>query len=135
MPKIEIKFGAISTDDHVQETPHTWTDRMSAGTWGNRVPHIVELEDGTETWLMNGEPFGGLAVVASLMPDRRTSPKRWEQVPAAAYVPAERLKAMDADHTDVHTFFPNMAGIARGAFIHRGEPAWRLPARKPITTG
>ena len=126
MAKIELKFGAISTDDHVQEAPDTWTARMSKAQWGDRIPRIFELEDGTETWLMNGEPLGGLAVVASLMPDRRTPPKRWEEVPRAAYAPAERLAAMDADHTDVHTFFPNMAGIARGAFIHRGEPEWRL---------
>ena len=126
MAKIELKFGAISTDDHVQEAPDTWTARMSKARWGDRIPRLFELDDGTETWLMNEEPLGGLAVVASLMPDRRTPPKRWEEVPRAAYVPAERLAAMDADHTDVHTFFPNMAGIARGAFIHRGEPEWRL---------
>ena len=124
MAKIELKFGAISTDDHVQEAPDTWTARMPKAQWGDRIPRIFELEDGTETWLMNGEPLGGLAVVASLMPDRRTPPKRWEEVPRAAYAPAERLAAMDADHTDVH-------GVQRRN--DRGQyPPGLYPSRRPV---
>ena len=49
MAKIELKFGAISTDDHVQEAPDTWTVRMSKAHWGDRIPRLFELDDGAET--------------------------------------------------------------------------------------
>ena len=38
---MELKYGLISVDDHVQEHPEVWTQRMSQTQWGDRMPHIA----------------------------------------------------------------------------------------------
>ena len=43
-------------------------------------------------------------------------PDRWEDMPKKTYVPTERLKAMEEDGVDVHTFFSNIAGVAGQTF-------------------
>ncbi|MEE9284991.1 MAG: amidohydrolase family protein [Dehalococcoidia bacterium] len=68
MPKLKLRFGAISTDDHIQEAPHVWTSRMSAAAFGDSIPHVIEREDGSQTWLINGEVFPRLAMVPAAMP-------------------------------------------------------------------
>ena len=37
------------------------------------------------------------------------------------YVPSERIKAMEADGVDVHTFFSNLSGVAGNTF---SDPAF-----------
>ena len=37
---MELKYGFISADDHVQEHPEVWTKRMSKAKWGERIPHV-----------------------------------------------------------------------------------------------
>src|SRR5215470_19437362 len=34
--RVELKYSLISVDDHVQEHPEVWTQRMSRATWGER---------------------------------------------------------------------------------------------------
>ena len=46
------------------------------------------------------------------MDDRTRLPQRWEEVPKAAYVPAERLRAMDADGIAYSVLYPTVAGAA-----------------------
>lgn len=41
----------------------------------------------------------------------RAAVLRWSDVPECTYVPAERVKAMDADGVDVHTFYPNVGSV------------------------
>src|SRR5581483_4188185 len=95
---MERRFGLISVDDHVQEHPKVWTERL-ARRWGDRAPHIDEAG---ERWLVDGEPIplDGVAQAGVLLMDRRIEPQQWDDVPEAAYVPAQRLKAMDADGVD-----------------------------------
>ena len=50
------------------------------------------------------------------MADRNREPSRWEDVPAAAYVPMERLKAMDAAGIDYSVLYPTVAGLAGETF-------------------
>ena len=117
-----MKYKVISTDDHLQEAPHTWTARMSRAKWGDRIPHIERHEDGTEWWHLNDQPTQGgfsgrLGIVSGVLPDRaKFSPTKWEEMPEISYVPAERIKAMDQDGVDVHTFFGNISGIAGTTF-------------------
>ncbi len=47
MAILKMKYGVISADDHVQEAPDVWTNRMSKAKFGDDIPHIVELPDGT----------------------------------------------------------------------------------------
>ncbi len=113
-----MDYKVISTDDHLQEAPHTWTSRMSKAKWGDGIPQIVDNGDDTESWMVYGEPktVFGVALVHGVLPDRASIPTRWEQVPEIAYVPSERIKAMDQDGVDVHTFFGNIAGVAGHTF-------------------
>ncbi|MEE9285664.1 MAG: amidohydrolase family protein, partial [Dehalococcoidia bacterium] len=123
-----MKYTVISTDDHLQEAPDTWTSRMSKQKWGDKIPHIREVGDGTEAWYIYGEKRPvGLAAVHGAMPDRTKPPTRWEDVPKIAYVPSERIKAMGQDGVDVHTFFGNVAGIAGNTFSNPAfEEQYRL---------
>ena len=48
MAILKMKYGVVSADDHVQEAPDVWTNRMSKAKFGDDIPHIVELPDGTQ---------------------------------------------------------------------------------------
>ena len=130
MTTLELKFGVVSTDEHIQEDRDVWTNRMSAARFGDDIPHIAELPDGTEHWFIRGElaRFSNhkVASVAAAMTPRNAEPQRWEEVPHETYVPAERLKAMDRDHVDTHAFFPNVAGITNQNFQQGGSDEFRL---------
>ena len=113
-----MKYRVISTDDHLQEGPDTWTSRMSKAKWGDKIPHVVRNDDGTDTWLINGEKNVGrmgIGAVNALMPDRRAA-VRFDEVPPKAYTPSLRIKAMDEDGVDVHSFFANVSGAAGSTF-------------------
>lgn len=114
----ELKYGLIGVDEHVQEHPEVWTQRLSRARWGDRVPHIERHSDGTEHWVVDGQklPLAGVASVGAAMPDRAREPQRWEEVPAMAYKPAERLHAMDVDGVDYAVLYPIVAGVAGEAF-------------------
>ena len=125
-----MQYNVISTDDHLQEAPHTWTDRMSS-KWGDKIPHLKSLDSERDSWFIYGEPRNqaGVAIVHGALPDRAKTPKRWEEVPDIAYVPAARIRAMDQDGVDVHTFFGNLAGVAGGTFSNPDyDEEYRLEA-------
>ncbi len=117
-----MHYRVISTDDHMQEAPHTWTARMSKAKWGDLVPQVKPGPDDTDRWHIYGEPRAGgysgpLGVVSGAMPDRaRFAPTRWAEMPEITYVPAERIRAMDEDGVDVHAFFGNISGVAGNTF-------------------
>ena len=108
----------ISVDDHVQEPANLWTDRLSKNRWGERIPHIKRQPDGTERWFVDGQmlKLRGVASAGAVMDDRGAEPQRWVEVPPAAYDPAKRLEAMDADGIDVSVLYPTVAGVAGEVF-------------------
>jgi predicted TIM-barrel fold metal-dependent hydrolase len=111
---MELKHGSISADDHVQEHPEVWTSRMSRARWGDRIPHLAHMDDGTEEWMIEGWriPLPGVAMANAAMADRTQEPKHWSEVPRAAFSPAERLKAMDVDGIDYSVLYPSVSGLA-----------------------
>lgn len=115
-----MNYTLVSTDDHFQEPPDLWTQRMSRAKWGDRIPHIRRGEDGSDCWFIDGKPFSkyGMPYLSSVQGtlEGRTTPKIWEEVPEISYVPSERVKAMDRDGVDVHTLFANVSGIAGNTF-------------------
>ena len=111
-----MNYNVISTDDHMQEPRDLWTRRMSKEKWGNRIPEVRRLPDGRDCWHIWDKPFYKygrpmIGAVNGVMEDRRGA-QTWDEIPAKAYVPAERVKAMDQDGVDVHAFFGNVTGIA-----------------------
>jgi len=110
--------GIISADDHVQEPPGLWAERLSRGRFGHRIPRLERDSDGAEHWTVDGQTLlnGKVAAAGALMEDRNREPRCWEEVPAAAYDPVERLKAMDAAGIAYSVLFPTVAGLAGEAF-------------------
>jgi hypothetical protein len=45
---MQLMYGLISVDDHVQEPPDLWTTRLSNPRFGDRVPQLERRADGTE---------------------------------------------------------------------------------------
>ncbi len=125
--KPNIKYGLISADDHVVETPDLWTSRVPANL-KDRVPHIERQADGSERWVCDGQVLlgGKVASVGALMTDRTKEPARWQDVPAAAYQPGERLKAMDAAGVDYSALYPMVSGLAGQAFASITDPELEL---------
>ena len=123
-----MKHRVISTDDHLQERPGVWLDRMSEKKWGDKIPQIKIGEDGQEHWYVHGEykrggASGELGSVSGALPDRgQFSPTTWSEMPEISYVPAERIKAMDQDGVDVHTFFGNISGFGGQTFQNPSLP-------------
>jgi uncharacterized protein len=125
---MQLKYGLISVDDHVQEPPNLWTQRLSKSRWGERVPHLEPMADGSERWVVDNQLLidGSAALAGALMADRNHEPSRWQDVPAAAYVPSERLNAMDAAGIDYSVLYPTVAGLAGEAFGRLRDPDLEL---------
>ena len=114
---MELKYGFISADDHVQEHANVWTSRMSKTKWGSRIPHIERQSDGNDCWVVNDSiRYPMRVVVAALTATRGKEPTQWDDVPESAYKPDERLKAMDADQTDYSVLYPTLGGVAGEVF-------------------
>ena len=125
---MELKYGFISADDHVQEHPEVWTKRMSKAKWGERIPHIERQSDGTERWVVDGKKIdlASVAIAGAAMADRAREPQRWEEVPSVAYTPRERLAAMDVDGVDYSVLYPSVAGRAGETFGRLTDPELEL---------
>jgi uncharacterized protein len=125
---MELKHGFISVDDHVQEHPGVWTQRLSKAKWGDRIPHVERQADGTEMWVVDGQKVDlpGVALAGAAMPDRAREPQRWDEVPKVAYVPAERLTAMNVDGVDYSVLYPIVAGLAGETFGRLTDPELEL---------
>jgi predicted TIM-barrel fold metal-dependent hydrolase len=111
---MQIQHGLISADSHVVTEPNAFLSRMSKTKFGERIPQIKEFENkgaAVERWYVNGRPLRtrGVCNCPAVMgdPNRNLYPQRWDEVPTKAYVPAERLKALDADRVDAEVLFPN----------------------------
>ena len=125
---MELKYGFISADDHVQEHPEVWTRRMSKAKWGDRIPHIERQADGTERWIVDGQKVDlpGVAVAGAAMRDRAREPQRWEEVPGIVFKPNERLATMDVDGVDCSVLYPSVAGRAGETFGRLADAALEL---------
>ena len=98
----------ISTVDHVVEHPKVWTKRLSKSRWGDRIPHVEHSSDENDAWVVDGRrrPLLEYAQAGAVMNDRAAAPKHWEDMPQSAYLPAERLRAMDSDGVACSVLYP-----------------------------
>ena len=111
---MDIRHGLISADSHVVTERNAFLERMSKSRFGERIPQIREIENNgvkAERWFVNGKPLRtrGVCNCPAVMgdPNRNLYPQRWEEVPAKAYVPGDRLQALDVDGIDAEVLFPN----------------------------
>jgi hypothetical protein len=134
---MELKHGLISADDHVQEHPEVWTARMSRAKWGDRIPHIAHLDDGSQEWMIEGWriPLRASPVANAAMKDRAQEPKRWADVPRAVFSPAERLRAMDTMGS-ITRFCIRRSADSRGKIsVILSIPTWNWPVCRLTTIG
>lgn len=119
-------IASISVVDHVVEHPAVWTDRMSRSQWRDRIPHIERQPDGSDGWLIDGvmHPLLGRGSVGAFAADRNLRPRTWEEVPSAAWNPADRLKAMDGGNISYSVLYPTIAGLAGETFARLADPAF-----------
>jgi predicted TIM-barrel fold metal-dependent hydrolase len=118
-----MDYKVISTDDHLQEGPEVWTARLSKAKWGTKIPHVRRNDKGEDHWWINDAPHlqAGVGSVRGIMPPGKP-PRTWDDVPLKAWVPAERVKAMDEDGVDAQTFFGNITGVAGNTFSNPDYP-------------
>lgn len=118
----------ISVDEHVQETPELWTQRLSRAKWGERIPHVAKNSSGQERWLIDGREFSlhGVADCGAVMAERSINPIRWSDVPPSVYDPKERLTAMDAAGIEHAVLYPTVAGVGGQNFGRIEEPELEL---------
>jgi predicted TIM-barrel fold metal-dependent hydrolase len=118
----------ISVDEHVQEHPGVWTKRLSRARFGDRIPHIEQMSDQVERWLVDGRELNldGVADCGAAMEDRTKNPRRWSDVPACVYDPKERLKIMDAAGIDYAVLYPTVAGVGGETFARIEDPELEL---------
>lgn len=118
----------ISVDEHVQEHPDVWTQRLSRSKWGDRVPHVEKNAAGHESWRVDGREIllDGVADCGAAMPDRTQNPRRWSDVPASVYDPQERLKVMNKAGIDYAVLYPTVAGSGGQTFGRIEDPELEL---------
>lgn len=120
------KYKVIDVDTHITEPAGVWTDRVSS-KWGNKVPHIREVE-GRDMWFIGDMPAGGpgfytMAGHTGTFPD---VPHGYDDIPAASYDADARLKLMDEENIHAMVLYPNLGGFGSGGFLRLEEPQLML---------
>lgn len=126
---MEIKYGVISADSHAAFHKDDFISHMPS-KWGDKIPRVAGVERNGERidgWSIYGEaPSGQVCNCPALMGEPFPRwPRRWEEVPATAYDPRERIKALDIDRVDAEVLFPNPPGAS---YSSPGDAEFELDA-------
>ena len=119
-------YRLISADGHVNEPPDIWKARLPA-KYQERAPHMERFEKG-DAWVMEGwqGPINfGFNFSAGIPPEKRSPWKFWEEIPAAGYEPAARLRAQDEDGVDAEVLYPTPRPAA-ALFSNNGDPQFHV---------
>ncbi len=107
----------IDADSHMTERHDLFTERAPKG-YEDKVPH-VELIDGKEMWVIEGETFGRAGSGGTIDHDNKKHPwvdsqgGPWgiEDGHPAAWDPTSRLRLMDELGIDSQVLYPNSIGL------------------------
>ena len=137
---MEIRHKLISADSHAAfENKDTFTSRMSATKWGDKIPHVAPSERGEEGERVDGwsclrgatQRYGVCNCPAVMGEPFPNWPKRWEEIPLAGFKPLERLKAWMPTGSMPKCYFR----IPRaGRSLNLGMPISSSPWYGPTTT-
>ena len=115
-PRAERSLLIISADDHVVEPPDTFDGRMPA-KFGDRAPHVVEQDDGSEVWIYDGQVLpnvGFNALVGRPVEEFGSEPVRFDQMRRGAWDIDARIADMDLNgiyaSLNFPSFLPGFAG-------------------------
>jgi len=117
----------ISADDHVQEHPNVWKDRLSKTRWAERIPQLKRGADGADYWYADGRKLT-LAENGTVAAFKfaNAEPQQWEQVPRELYSASERLKVMDLNGVGYSVLYPTVAGLAGETFGRSTDAQFEL---------
>ncbi|HEY2565202.1 MAG TPA: amidohydrolase family protein [Acidimicrobiales bacterium] len=115
-PRADRKYTVISADDHIVEPPHVFEGRVEK-KFADRVPRVIQKEDGTETWVYDGTELpnvGFNAVVGRPVDEWRMEPTRFDEMRAGAWDIHQRIADMDLNgiyaSLNFPSFLPGFAG-------------------------
>ncbi|HVX19753.1 MAG TPA: amidohydrolase family protein [Acidimicrobiales bacterium] len=115
-PRAKRKYTVISADDHIVEPPDTFEGRVPAAL-ADRAPKIVEKDDGTETWVYDGQELpnvGFNAVVGRPVDEWAMEPTRFDEMRRGAWDIHQRVADMDLNgiyaSMNFPSFLPGFAG-------------------------
>ncbi|MBV9660134.1 MAG: amidohydrolase family protein [Acidimicrobiales bacterium] len=120
-PMAEAGYTLISVDDHLIEPPELFEGRMPAAL-ADETPRVIELEDGAQGWLVEGEvqPSPGLNAVAGRPPGEwRYDPTRFDEMRPGCYRIEDRLHDMDLAGVYASVCFPSYLAGFGGANFNR----------------
>lgn len=112
----------ISVDDHLVEPPDLFVGRL-AEKYADRAPRIVELDDGTQAWLLDGaqawkqtkavvRQIAINAVAGRTEEDKFLEPTRFSELRRATWDIDARIADMDVDGVYASLNFPSAMGFA-----------------------
>jgi hypothetical protein len=115
-PRAERKYLVISVDDHIVEPIDTFEGRLPT-KFGDRGPRVVEKDDGSQTWVYDGEELPNIgfnAVVGRPVEEFSFEPVRFEHMRRGAWDIKARLEDMDLNGVygslNFPSFLPGFAG-------------------------
>jgi len=100
----------VSADDHLQEPPMLWQERLPAKL-RDQAPRLVDLPDGGQGFVVADQaprPLGILVMAGRSASDYTEKGLTWDDVPVGSYEPAGRLKDMDSDGVTASVLYPNI---------------------------
>ncbi|MGE4653443.1 MAG: amidohydrolase, partial [Myxococcota bacterium] len=103
------RLRAIDTDTHITEPPDVWTARVSTKKWGDKVPHVKQIE-GRDVWFIGDQTVGGPGYTSPAgfegsFPEARMG---YHDILKIAFDPKERLVHMDEEGIHAQVLYPNV---------------------------
>ncbi|MTB28646.1 MAG: amidohydrolase, partial [Actinobacteria bacterium] len=108
------KYTIISADDHLVEPPNLFDGRLSA-KYGDRAPKLVDMDDGSQVWVLDGQVLSVIAInaVAGQKQDEDlVEPRHFADIREGAYDVHKRVEDMDLDGVYASLCFPSLVGFA-----------------------
>ena len=133
-PRADRSLLIISADDHVVEPPDTFEGRMPA-KFGDRAPHVVEKDDGSQVWIYDGQELpnvGFNALVGRPVEEYGSEPVRFDQMRRGAWDIDARVADMDLNGVYASLNFPSfLPGLRRPAPAGAHRRPGAGPRRRP----
>ena len=133
-----IRVPVISVDDHLIEPPDLFEGRLPAAL-GRGRPAVVEQDDGTQSWVFEGNryPNVGLnAVVGRPREEWSMEPARFDEMRPGCFDIDARIVDMDRAGIWASLCFPSLvSGFCGAVYSRRTTRSSAWPACAPSTTG
>jgi predicted TIM-barrel fold metal-dependent hydrolase len=127
-PRRRRHYTLISVDDHLVEPPHLFEGRMAA-KYADRAPRVIEREDGSHAWLLDGAILSQIAinaVVGRPVEQQFLEPTRFDELRRGMWDIDARIADMDLDGVYASLNFPSAMGFAGVRLTMLDDPDFAL---------